>query len=814
MQLLGKGENRMKKSLKAAAVGMTAAIMMSVVTSCYTTNSNVNSISEDDPWYNITSIEIDPGLDDSEYEYISNTFVARYGDSYVYRLEGILNLPADFDWENDDYSSYVVSRLDFYDLNGNITGSVPVSDVVNEYDLGGTTYINGVEKVDDDIRVELVSYDMNTGEQNSYRCSVDTQNYTMGEPELIDYDFVDRLNAEAASDEGSYNIGQYTIRKYWISGEDNNPSYVLEIIDSDDNVTELDLREEFPNTPVFDISNIVEAGENQALVFATYNGSNLFFNIDLSSMSITDITSDMSWFTEETYKINQVEGLGCVLMDDLGLQAIDFENKTLTPLFNYSDSNVNLYDISGFSPVSVTEDEAVFSGEIYPVNSSYGESGTTMIYIFNRAETNPNAGKTILKIAVVDDYTSALCSAVCLFNETNAEYFIKYDDSYRLEDLVNEESGDSEDEDEYELAEDRASATLGNRLTTDLLAGTGPDIIIDASTFGMLNDDDYLLDLSSHVADNFGNDRYFTNIFDAARIDGALFQLPLSFSIAGIAVPSSLVEPGQTGFTYDQYAEFVAGPCNGTNPISGGKLSLFITALNCMQDLVISGDQVDYESEAFRALAEYVSENVTDELIYDDSEDEYYSALSDDAASMAYIDDVTEYYNVVVSGDKVLLGVPSYDGRGPIIFGSGSVAISASSASEEGCLAFVDLLMGDEVQEYFGLQTGIPVNRAAYNSVGEQLIEYQHESLEDLLRYYNEDMLRMYGFSTELMDEESVETLVTTIESLSGWYSNDGAINAIIREEMPAYFEGQKTLDQVIPVLEDRVQTILNERLG
>lgn len=804
----------MKKSFKAAAVGLTATIMMSVVTSCYTTNSNVNSISEDDPWYNVTAIEINPGLDDSEYEYISNMFIARYDDSYVYRLEGIRNLPEDFDWENDDYSSYVISRLDFYDLNGNITGSVPVSDVVNEYDLGGTTYINTVEKMDGEIRVELRSYDMDTGEDHSYRCSVDTQNYTMSEPELIDYDFVSRLNAEDASDEGSFNIGQYTIRKYWMSGEDNNPSYVLEIIDSQDNVTELDLRELFPNTPVYDISNIVETGDDQALVFATYNGNNLFFNIDLNTMSITDVTDDMSWFTAETQRINQVEGLGCVLADDLGVQTIDFENKTLSPLFNFSDSNVNIYDISGFTPVSVTEDEAVFSGEIYPVNSSYGDSATTMIYIFNKADSNPNVGKTILRIAVVDDYTSALCSAVCLFNETNADYFIKYDDSYRLEDLVDEETMTDADEDEYELAQDRASATLGNRLTTDLLAGTGPDIIIDASTFGMLNDDDYLLDLSAHVAENFGTDRYFTNIFDAACIDGALFQLPLSFSIAGIAVPSSLVEPGQTGFTYEQYAEFVAGPCNGTNPITGGKLSLFITALNCMQDLVITGDQVDYESDAFRALAEYVSENVNDELVYDDSEGDYYEAPSEDTASMAYIDDVTEYYNAVVSGDKVLLGVPSFDGRGPIIYGSGSVAVSASSASEEGCLAFVDLLMGDEVQEYFGLQTGIPVNRAAYNSVGEQLIEYQHKSLEDLLRYYNEDMLRMYGFSTELMDEEAVETLVTTIESLSGWYSNDGAINAIIREEMPAYFEGQKTLDQVIPVLEDRVQTILNERLG
>ena len=109
---------------------------------------------------------------------------------------------------------------------------------------------------------------------------------------------------------------------------------------------------------------------------------------------------------------------------------------------------------------------------------------------------------------------------------------------------------------------------------------------------------------------------------------------------------------------------------------------------------------------------------------------------------------------------------------------------------------------------------GIPVNRAAFNSVGSKLIDAQNATLQELLRYYDEDMLRMYGYTTDIMDEEGIADFAAMIETLSGWYTNDGAINAIIREEMPAYFEGQKTLDQVIPVVEDRIQTILNERLG
>ena len=42
--------------------------------------------------------------------------------------------------------------------------------------------------------------------------------------------------------------------------------------------------------------------------------------------------------------------------------------------------------------------------------------------------------------------------------------------------------------------------------------------------------------------------------------------------------------------------------------------------------------------------------------------------------------------------------------------------------------------------------------------------------------------------------------------------SIDSEINIILIEEMPAYFSGQKTLDDVISVMEDRVQTFLDER--
>ena len=42
--------------------------------------------------------------------------------------------------------------------------------------------------------------------------------------------------------------------------------------------------------------------------------------------------------------------------------------------------------------------------------------------------------------------------------------------------------------------------------------------------------------------------------------------------------------------------------------------------------------------------------------------------------------------------------------------------------------------------------------------------------------------------------------------------SPDSAIEMILIEEMPAYFSGQKDLNAVVEIAQDRAQKVLNER--
>ena len=60
--------------------------------------------------------------------------------------------------------------------------------------------------------------------------------------------------------------------------------------------------------------------------------------------------------------------------------------------------------------------------------------------------------------------------------------------------------------------------------------------------------------------------------------------------------------------------------------------------------------------------------------------------------------------------------------------------------------------------------------------------------------------------------EQNISELEKIIDSCSCTSSADAAINLILVEEMPAYFLGQKSLEEVAKIAQDRAQKVLDER--
>lgn len=792
------------KKLVASALVMAMAIP--AFTACSKTGSS-NVISADDPWYDLNTVSIEEDFDPSVYEMAYMDYVGLSDQGYIYSAYAVKLIPEDFDLESN-YSDLIEQYLFIYNDQGEKTGTIDISSYLKEANLGEYTTLEGVVKLNDTWYLNVTAYDSGTMNSINYRVPVDLASGQFGEASVLETpEAIQDIVAEGASEESEVIVGDYQIRKFWIYAE-SGASYVLLVTDAQGNATVIDLRELFPNDVIFDISNIIDIGNNKALICATDNSNPKYYILDFSTMNVESFDEDMSWLSTDARGIYSVEGIGSALIDQDGVYAIDFENRTVEPLLLFDNTNVNRCDVGNFTPVRITEDECVFTGvpNTPQIGSSVFIDARAGIYTFTRAASNPHAGKTVITAASVEAFTYPVCNAVCEFNTTSSEYFIKLDSKYSI-DKHSSEISSAED---YQAARDNISANLSNQLAIDLMAGEGPDIIINGASLNMLNNSDYLVNLTPYVQENFGSDKYFTNIFDASADGEELYQIPLAFTVIGISTAADNVDAGQTGFTFDQYAEFVEGPCNGVSPFSGNKIDVFIRLVDCMYDSFVVDGEVNFDTEAFRSLAEFTAANINDELSGAEPSDGYYEA-DDAAAEITYIDNISSYFRDVTSKGNVILGLPSNDGRGPAVYNVDSVAVSAQSANQDACYEFISMLLSDSCQETFGLYS-IPVNRAAFNSIASLYIEANNTEVDLMLRLYDEAMLTLMGYNVQHMDESNIPGFEEFVGNIGFMYVNDGSINSIIREEMPSFFEGQKTLDQILPVLTDRVSTVLSER--
>ena len=93
------------------------------------------------------------------------------------------------------------------------------------------------------------------------------------------------------------------------------------------------------------------------------------------------------------------------------------------------------------------------------------------------------------------------------------------------------------------------------------------------------------------------------------------------------------------------------------------------------------------------------------------------------------------------------------------------------------------------------------------------------QGAEKAVEYYNGDGYEYYfGHDDDQMknrirySEANIDTMENIILSCSKMSSADSEITLILVEEMPAYFTGQKDLDAVIAIAQERAQKVLNER--
>ena len=161
-----------------------------------------------------------------------------------------------------------------------------------------------------------------------------------------------------------------------------------------------------------------------------------------------------------------------------------------------------------------------------------------------------------------------------------------------------------------------------------------------------------------------------------------------------------------------------------------------------------------------------------------------------------------------------MVGFPSADGRGPAADICCFVSITQGSDCPNGAWRFIETLLSEDVQKAFceqlvdSYQSFFPINRNAFEEAGKDSVDiFNHnKELEYASWFGGSDNLGNY------VNVEDLDKLKVVTESVNHIYRSDADIDIIVYEEIQPYLAGDKSLDEVIKIMNDRARTVLNER--
>ena len=803
----------MNKTIKQGYSGTLAILLVLSMTlsiaSCGVNNSKSKNqkISADTPWYDAEYIDFKIETNSKKQLESLNHYLAGADNDYiVIRSRGSYEVK---EWTDDiEYKDWLIEDVTI--INRTTKETVKTIDLVSV--LRKHDYPINVNYSDGKILVYADTYDPNSGVSTCKEFEIDP----ITEKVLITRDICNTQEYLQSRSQYSYNVGKNRILPDRIS-EGKSSYYALRIISPDGTMSEIELKD--PMESIYNVPVILALDENTALIPAAMARDYRFYKLDLKTNKLSKANKgDYSWLDVEQLSgfFNSPDGNVYITTSE-GISRVDMTNKKYDQILDFSCCGVNRNYTHGLKIADCSEDKILLCGQYTSTNEfkTYAIQDFVIIEL-TKAAKNPHAGKTIIELYIPEyEMNGIISDAIIRFNETNKKYHILITERYSKDKYMSFENVKSDDD--YVTEDLKASAKLSSELAMDISNGVGPDILMNTSSFGQLNSDNCLVDLSPYFQD-LDSDKYYKNIIDGAKNDGKLYQLPVCFSIEGIQTDKNNTGKSGVGFTVEEYKQFLYDTLNGADAIELGQNNYFALLFNNMKDSFIKEGKADLSKTEFAELAQYVKENVKQNSQLWSNEPVDTEEVNDSRTVLinkAYHCDCPGISGYLVKRARVqdgtaILGLPSSDGRGPMFGTSISVAVSANAVNKEACIEFIKMLLTDDIQTEFAMNDRFVLNKDALRTGCNAAVAYYNtkEGSEQIMDYsIGTNVTIRTKFTTD-----DIDNLENVILSCSKADSVDAAINMILIEEMPAYFAGQKTLDQVIPVMQNRIQKVLDER--
>ena len=502
-------------------------------------------------------------------------------------------------------------------------------------------------------------------------------------------------------------------------------------------------------------------------------------------------TLDLGSFTVNPVELKPNNNWMIYVVPESGAVALQMDDHVISKVDPVSADVNKLVDLSAtyvwdnwYSEILWAADDTV----VLFNNIEYGDAAANLIKL-TRSSGNPNAGKKILSLAYLDELYEF--RAINEFNRKSDKYFIETDNKY-----YGIENG-YYDQDGWAYSDVISSETNAiDILKADIREGKGPDILLYGTNAAQLNSTDCLIDLTGRInsGKSLKSGDYMDFVTSPNGRDGKHYRLDYGFRSTVCLVNNSLIDDKTAGLTFDQYDRIIEERNEGRSILPEGDLPLMGLFVNSSDCFTYGKDgKFMLGSEVFKGMSDYIA-SIPDGMVYDHDYESYSGKLQilNDFTFETYVY-TFEHSNLFK--DFSIVGLPSADGHPEAVIGRG-IGITACCPLQDAAWEFAMTLMSPEFQ---GLMHNSydPVLKSAQKDAFSEYIKNISDYRDPLLAPIPDGVVDYY------IEQISDAVVVPDIDS---------AVLVIMNEEMPAYFEGQKPLDEVCAVIENRVNLMLAER--
>ena len=492
-----------------------------------------------------------------------------------------------------------------------------------------------------------------------------------------------------------------------------------------------------------------------------------------------------------------------LVSDSTGVYEYDLATQTYEVLLDWLDSDINGTYVSSV--------HALENGKLLAVIRDWNSNKTELAYL-TRTASAELPEKQQLVIGTLYE-SQALQAAAVDFNKNSDTYRItikKYIDQNNW----------------TETSWEDGIKALNNDITSK---SNCPDIIdLSSLNIEQLASKGVLDDLTPYLEQSsvLSKADFLESVIEGYTFDGSLVCIPSTFNLMTIAAKTSDVG-AEMGWTIEEMMAYAKENPKAVLFDGTTKSSMLYTILNYSQGSYVdwSNGECKFDSAEFKQLLEFVNSFPTE---YDWQSDDRSTPVKIQAGEIL-LDEVYIYelnsiqeYEAKFNEPVTFIGYPNPDGTsGCYMTGSDMYGIGSKSDNKEGAWEFIESYLVNAPDSMFswGLYTNKQFleEKIAEETKVEYLLDENGEQVLD----ENGDPIPMGGMSSvgygdweytyHIPTEEEVAQLMELIAVAQPSYGSDQEISQIIQEECEAYFQGQKSVDDVAGIIQSRVQIYVNE---